>query len=140
MDEGKKVQTDWLHGFLMDPYAIRPATVAFLDPRQDLHKSIMNFTGDSGPFIRHRCAGFLHVQSVEGLILVQRFLDLRRRADSGADQLPHEFRAGSSDDGHTHSMKILEKLPDLRISRHIDNEVDTFHREQMLIVAGHRNL
>jgi cytochrome c2 len=27
MDEGKKVQTDWLHGFLMDPYAIRPATV-----------------------------------------------------------------------------------------------------------------
>jgi cytochrome c2 len=27
MDEGKKVQTDWLHGFLMDPHAIRPATV-----------------------------------------------------------------------------------------------------------------
>jgi len=27
MDEGLKVQTDWLHGFLMDPYAIRPATV-----------------------------------------------------------------------------------------------------------------
>ncbi len=27
MDEGKKVQTDWLHGFLMDPTAIRPAVV-----------------------------------------------------------------------------------------------------------------
>jgi hypothetical protein len=27
MDEGKKVQTDWLHGFLMDPSAIRPAVV-----------------------------------------------------------------------------------------------------------------
>ncbi|RIK85228.1 MAG: hypothetical protein DCC67_04205 [Planctomycetota bacterium] len=27
MDEGEKVQTDWLHGFLMDPYAIRPAAV-----------------------------------------------------------------------------------------------------------------
>ncbi|MCC6494277.1 MAG: c-type cytochrome [Pirellulales bacterium] len=27
MDEGEKVQTDWLHGFLMDPYALRPATV-----------------------------------------------------------------------------------------------------------------
>jgi cytochrome c2 len=27
MDEGDKVQTDWLHGFLMDPYAIRPAVV-----------------------------------------------------------------------------------------------------------------
>jgi cytochrome c2 len=27
MDEGVKVQTDWLHGFLMDPYAIRPAAV-----------------------------------------------------------------------------------------------------------------
>jgi cytochrome c2 len=27
MDEGRKVQTDWLHGFLMDPYALRPAVV-----------------------------------------------------------------------------------------------------------------
>lgn len=27
MDEGKKVQTDWLHGFLMDPTMIRPAVV-----------------------------------------------------------------------------------------------------------------
>ncbi|MBA3484409.1 MAG: c-type cytochrome [Pirellulales bacterium] len=27
MDEGKKVQTDWLHGFLLDPYALRPAAV-----------------------------------------------------------------------------------------------------------------
>jgi cytochrome c2 len=27
MDEGHKVQTDWLHGFLMDPYALRPAVV-----------------------------------------------------------------------------------------------------------------
>ncbi|MCG8448008.1 MAG: cytochrome c, partial [Pirellulales bacterium] len=27
MDEGEKVQTDWLHGFLMDPTAIRPAAV-----------------------------------------------------------------------------------------------------------------
>jgi hypothetical protein len=25
--EGKKVQTDWLHDFLLDPYPIRPATV-----------------------------------------------------------------------------------------------------------------
>jgi hypothetical protein len=27
MDEGWKVQTDWLHSFLLDPYTIRPATV-----------------------------------------------------------------------------------------------------------------
>ena len=27
MDEGKKVQPDWLHGFLMDPTALRPAVV-----------------------------------------------------------------------------------------------------------------
>ena len=27
MEEGVKVQPDWLHGFLMDPYAIRPSTV-----------------------------------------------------------------------------------------------------------------
>ncbi|NOY29105.1 MAG: c-type cytochrome [Planctomycetes bacterium] len=27
MDEGNKVQTDWLHGFLMDPTAIRPAAL-----------------------------------------------------------------------------------------------------------------
>ncbi|HYO23861.1 MAG TPA: hypothetical protein VEQ85_02840, partial [Lacipirellulaceae bacterium] len=27
MDEGAKVQTDWLHGFLMDPTLIRPAVV-----------------------------------------------------------------------------------------------------------------
>ncbi len=27
MAEGDKVQTDWLHGFLMDPFAIRPAVV-----------------------------------------------------------------------------------------------------------------
>ena len=27
MDEGEKVQTDWLHGFLMDPTPIRPAVV-----------------------------------------------------------------------------------------------------------------
>ncbi len=27
MDEGEKVQTDWLHAFLMDPTAIRPAAV-----------------------------------------------------------------------------------------------------------------
>ena len=27
MYEGRKVQTDWLHDFLLDPYAIRPATV-----------------------------------------------------------------------------------------------------------------
>jgi cytochrome c551/c552 len=27
MDEGRKVQTDWLHGFLMDPTALRPAVV-----------------------------------------------------------------------------------------------------------------
>src|SRR3990172_10948334 len=26
-NEGGKVQTDWLHGFLMDPTAIRPAVV-----------------------------------------------------------------------------------------------------------------
>ncbi|HMP06394.1 MAG TPA: PDZ domain-containing protein [Lacipirellulaceae bacterium] len=27
MDEGEKVQPDWLHGFLMDPFPIRPAVV-----------------------------------------------------------------------------------------------------------------
>ena len=27
MDEGEKVQTEWLHGFLMDPSSLRPAVV-----------------------------------------------------------------------------------------------------------------
>ena len=27
IDEGRKVQTDWLHDFLLDPYPIRPAAV-----------------------------------------------------------------------------------------------------------------
>ena len=27
INEGRKVQTDWLHDFLLDPYLIRPAVV-----------------------------------------------------------------------------------------------------------------
>ncbi|NOY42516.1 MAG: hypothetical protein GXP26_11845 [Planctomycetes bacterium] len=52
LDEGSKVQTDWLHGFLMDPTAIRPAVLMrmpnFHMSAADAEKLVNYFAAVSG--------------------------------------------------------------------------------------------
>jgi len=52
MDEGEKVQTDWLHGFLMDPMPLRPAVVMrmpnFRMSSDDAAKLVNYFAAASG--------------------------------------------------------------------------------------------
>ncbi len=52
MNEGEKVQTDWLHGFLMDPTSIRPAVVMrmpnFHMSSDDAAKLVNYFAATSG--------------------------------------------------------------------------------------------
>ena len=52
MDEGEKVQPDWLHGFLMDPTALRPAVVMrmpnFHMSSDDASKLVNYFAAASG--------------------------------------------------------------------------------------------
>jgi hypothetical protein len=74
MNEGRKVQTGWLHDFLLDPYAIRPATILrmpkFNMSNAEAESLVDHFAAKDGAefpyeFDRRRRAEYLSAQSAK---------------------------------------------------------------------------
>ena len=110
-----------------------------IDSCQVLNQAVVNFAGDSGALFRDSRPRLLHVEPIEGLVLVQGLFDLGRGPDACLDQLPHEFGAGSTDDRDSHPMEVLQRLSNLVVSAHINDQVQMLHRQKLSVVARDRD-